>query len=288
MKILVTGATGKLGTLVMKNLLELESADNLSVSVRDINKANDLKEKGIDVRYGDFDKVESLKEAFKDIDKLLIISTDGDNETRIRQHKNAVDAAKYCGVKFIAYTSVGNAKFSKLPLAIVHKETEMYIKNSGIPYAFLRNNWYLENEINSFKEAIQTGTWTNSIGDARVAWAPRKDYAKACAKVLINEIPENKIYELSRKPISTKELVSYLEKVSNKSILINNIDLASYSQVLKSNGLPEPVVNFIISLQEAIKDSALDIESKDFEELIGDNLSSIEEDIREILEYINN
>lgn len=286
MKILVTGATGKLGSLVIKNLLELTSADKLAVSVRDINKASDLKEKGIDVRYGDFDKAETLQEAFKWVDKLLIISTDGDNETRIRQHKTAVDAAKYCGVKFIAYTSVGNAENSKLPLAIVHKETEKYIKETGISYAFLRNNWYLENEINSFKEAIQTGTWTNTVGNAKIAWAPRKDYAKACAKVLINEENENKIYELSRKAISVEELIHYLEKVINKNISINNIDLSTYSEMLKTKGLPEPVINFIVSLQEAIKDNSLDIESNDFEKLLGNNLSNMEDSVREIVENI--
>ncbi len=286
MKILVTGATGRLGNLIIDNLLKLTSADNIAVSVRDTNKAEAMKEKGVDVRYGDFDKVETLNEAFRGIDKLLIISTDGDNETRIRQHKNAVDAAKNCGVKFIAYTSVGNANDSKLPLAPVHKETEIYIEKTGISYAFIRNNWYLENELNSFKEAIETGTWTNSIGEAKVAWAPRKDYAKACAKILVNEKDENKIYELSRKPISTKELVSYLEKVLNKDIVINNIELSTYSEILKSNGLPGYLVDFIVSLQGAIKANTLDILSNDFENLLGEDLSSMEEAINEIVESI--
>lgn len=287
MKILVTGATGKLGNLVIENLLELTSAESLAVSVRDVNKAIQLKEKGIDVRYGDFDKIESLKEAFKDIDKLLIISTDGDNETRIRQHKTAVEAAKICGVKLIAYTSVGNAEYSTLPLAIVHKETEQFIKDTGIPYVFLRNNWYLENESNSFKEAINTGNWTNSIGNAKVAWSPRKDYAKACAKVLTSQGHENKIYELSRKAITTKELIKILEKVLNKDITINNVELLSYSEILKSNGLPEPLINFIISLQESIKNNSLDIESNDFEELLENELSDLEVAIKEIVENTN-
>ena len=181
MKILVTGATGKLGSLVVENLLNLTSTENIAVSVRDITKANYLKEKGIEVRFGDFDKPESLTTAFKDIDKLLIISTDGDNDTRIRQHKNAINAAKENNVKFIAYTSVGKADTNTLPLAIVHKETEKSIIETGIPYSFLRNNWYLENEISSFKEAVTTNIWTNSIDDAKVSWALRKEYAEGIA-----------------------------------------------------------------------------------------------------------
>ena len=276
MKILVTGATGKLGSLVVENLLNLTSTENIAVSVRDITKANYLKEKGIEVRFGDFDKPESLTTAFKDIDKLLIISTDGDNDTRIRQHKNAINAAKENNVKFIAYTSVGKADTNTLPLAIVHKET-------GIPYSFLRNNWYLENEISSFKEAVTTNIWTNSIDDAKVSWALRKDYAEAIAKVLTTDGHENTVYELSRKPVSVKELVGEISKVTGKEITVNNIDKTQYSEMLKSNGLPEPVVEFIVSLQTSITNGSLNVESEDFEKLLGHPVTSIEDSVKEII-----
>lgn len=286
MKILVTGGTGKLGKLVINELLKSISPENIAISTRNTDKARDLKEKGIDVRYGDFDKEESLSKAFEGIDKILIISTDGDNETRIRQHKTAVDAAKNSNVKLIAYTSVAKASESSLPLALVHKETESYIKQTGIPYVFLRNNWYLENEIDSLKEAISTGTWTNSIGEAKVSWSLRKDYAKAATKILVTEGQENKIYELSRKALSVKELVSLIEKIINKNIFINNIDLDSYSQILKSNQLPQGLINFIIALQSSIKDSSLDIDSNDFQELLGSELSTMEEALTEIIATI--
>lgn len=283
MKILVTGATGKLGSLVVENLLKLTSTENIAVSVRDITKANYLKEKGIEVRFGDFDKPESLTTAFKGIDKLLIISTDGDNDTRIRQHKNAINAAKENNVKFIAYTSVGKADTNTLPLAIVHKETEKSIIETKIPYSFLRNNWYLENEISSFKEAVTTNIWTNSIDDAKVSWALRKDYAEAIAKVLVTDGHENTVYELSRKPVSVKELVGEISKVTGKEITVNNIDKTQYSEMLKSNGLPEPVVEFIVSLQTSITNGSLNVESEDFEKLLGHPVTSIEDSVKEII-----
>lgn len=288
MKILVTGATGKLGNLVVKELLKLVPPENISVSVRDINKANGLKEQGIDVRYGDFDKPDTLKEAFKNIDKLLIISTDGDNETRIRQHKTALIEAKKSGVKFIAYTSVAQAETSSLPLAIVHKETEAFIKELGIPYSILRNNWYLENEINNFKEALSTGTWTNSIGQGKVGWALRKDYAKACANLLATDGHENSTYELTRKPISTNELVKTIEKLTSKKIVVNNINEETYSKVLATNGLPEPLIGFLVELQNSIRNNSLNVESNDFEKLTHSSLTPIEESVNEMLETIKN
>ncbi|GAA3330667.1 hypothetical protein GCM10020331_084170 [Ectobacillus funiculus] len=71
-----------------------------------------------------FDRPETLDSAFAGIDRLLLISADGDNETRIRQHTDAVAAAERAGVKFIAYTSVANASESTIFLAPPHVAAE--------------------------------------------------------------------------------------------------------------------------------------------------------------------
>ena len=86
MKILVTGATGHLGAKVMENLLTHGSAKHYIASVSDPKKAESLKKKGVDVRHGDFDFSHTLDFAFKGADRMLLISTMGDNKTRIRQH----------------------------------------------------------------------------------------------------------------------------------------------------------------------------------------------------------
>lgn len=91
MKMLITGTTGKLGSKVMETLLKILPAEQLAVSVRNLEQAEGLKARGVDVRHGDFDHPETLDTAFAGIDRLLIISADGDNETRIRQHSNAIE-----------------------------------------------------------------------------------------------------------------------------------------------------------------------------------------------------
>ena len=110
MKLLITGATGKFGTKVMEILLKTVPANQLAVSVRNPEKAEVLRAQGVDVRQGDFDQPETLDAAFAGVDRLLLISADGDNETRIRQHANAVAAAERVGVSFIAYTSLANGQ----------------------------------------------------------------------------------------------------------------------------------------------------------------------------------
>lgn len=97
MKILVTGATGKLGSKVVESLLKSVPASDLAVSVRNPEKAEGLRARGIEVRQGDFDHPETLDRAFAGIERLLIISADGDNELRIQQHTNAVKAAEKAG-----------------------------------------------------------------------------------------------------------------------------------------------------------------------------------------------
>ncbi|NCB66718.1 MAG: SDR family NAD(P)-dependent oxidoreductase, partial [Bacilli bacterium] len=83
MKLLVTGATGKFGTKVVETLLKTVPASQLAVSVRNPEKAEELRARGVDVRQGDFDHPETLDAAFAGVDRLLLVSADGDNETRI-------------------------------------------------------------------------------------------------------------------------------------------------------------------------------------------------------------
>lgn len=77
MKILVTGATGTLGSKVVAKLLESVPAKQLAISVRNPEKAEALRTKGVDVRQCDFDHPEALVSTFAGVDRLLITSTDG-------------------------------------------------------------------------------------------------------------------------------------------------------------------------------------------------------------------
>ena len=140
MTMLVTGATGQFGGLVVADLIKRGLAGRLAVSVRQTERAAGLKAQGVDVRQGDFDDPASLARAFAGVERLLLVSTTDDNETRIRQHKTAVRAAQEAGVKFIVYTSIAHADHNPLGLAEVHRATEAAIRASGMPYAFLRSN----------------------------------------------------------------------------------------------------------------------------------------------------
>lgn len=287
MKILVTGATGKLGSKVVESLLKSIPAKELAVSVRNPEKAEGLRSRGVEVRHGDFDQPETLENAFKGIDRLLIISADGDNETRIRQHTNAVQAADHAGVKFIAYTSLANAAESKNLMAPPHVATEAAIIKTGIPYSFLRNNWYLENEIGSIQGAMAGAPWVTSAGEGKVGWALQQDYADAAAAVLVGSGHENTVYELSGPLLTQEELAAALGNVLGKEVPVQQVSDEKYAEIMKGLGLPDFVIPIVVGIQESIRNGSLEVESNDFEKVLGRPVAPINESLTQLVNAIS-
>ncbi|MGG6311608.1 SDR family oxidoreductase [Paenibacillus macerans] len=283
MKILVTGATGQLGAKVVEALLASLPAEQLAVSVRDPQKASALRARGVEVRRGDFNDPASLDAAFAGVDRLLIVSTQDDNDTRIRQHSAAVSAAQRAGVRFIAYTSVVDAVNSSLALAPVHKATEEAILQTGIPYAFLRNNWYIENEIGTIQGILAGAPLVTSAGEGKVGWATREDYAFAAAAVLAGSGHENKVYELSGTLLTHDEFAGIIGEVLGREVPVHHVDDAAYAETMRGVGVPDPVIPFLVSIQSAIREGALDVPSGDLETLLGRPATPLAEAIRGIV-----
>ncbi|WP_276353082.1 SDR family oxidoreductase [Cohnella caldifontis] len=284
MKILVTGATGKLGSKVVNALLKTVPANRLAVSVRQPDKAEGFRARGVEVRQGDFDRPETLDSAFAGVDRILIISADGDNETRIRQHTNAVEAAARAKVRFIAYTSIANASESKNPMAPPHQAAEKAILKTGIPYAFLRNNWYLENEIPSMQGVLAGAPWVTSAGSGKVGWALQQDYADAAAAVLTGNGHENKTYELSGKLLTQEQLASALGAVLNREVEVRQVDDAAYAEIMKNAGVPDFVIPILVAIQAGIREGTLEVESADFEKVLGRPLTPLHEAIKQLIQ----
>ncbi|MCA1318316.1 SDR family oxidoreductase [Bacillus tianshenii] len=287
MKLLVTGATGKLGSKVVEALLKTVPADQLAVSVRNPEKAEGLRARGVEVRQGDFDQPETLDAAFAGIDRLLIISADGDNEARIRQHRNAVAAAERAQVKFIAYTSIGNARDSKMFLAPPHQAAEEAILKTGIPYSFLRNNWYLENEIPGIQGVMAGAPWVTSAGTGKIGWALQQDYAEAAATVLAGNGHENTVYELSGKLLTQEEFATALGTVLGKEVAVQQVDDETYAEIMKGAGVPEFLLPFLVAIQQGIREGELEVESNDFEKLLGRPATPVNEALSQLVNQIS-
>ncbi|TCI21656.1 SDR family oxidoreductase [Exiguobacterium sp. SL-10] len=283
MKYLVTGATGKLGSKIVDVLLKSVPASELAVSVRNPEKAEALKAKGVDVRHGDFDKPETLDEAFKGVERLLIISADGDNDTRIRQHANAVEAAERAGVSFIAYTSLADATESQNLMAPPHVETEGAIERTGIPHAFLRNNWYLENELGSIQGVLAGAPWVTAARDGKVGWALQEDYAEAIANVLVADDFEQDIFELSGPLHTQAELVEALSEVLGREVPLQEVSNDAYAGVMRGAGVPEGAIPIVVGIQDSIRNGSLEVESNDFELVLGRPVTPLKEALQKLV-----
>lgn len=287
MKILITGATGMLGVKVVQALLERVPTEQLAVSVRDLAKAERFKEQRIEIRQADYEDPASLEAAFTGIDRLLLISSQGDDETRIRQHSNVIYAAERTGVGLLVYTSVSKAETSSLPVAEVHRQTEAAIIKSGIPYTFLRNNWYVENEIPVIKNVLAGGPVLTAAESGRVGWVPRVDYAEAAAAVLASGKHINKTYELSGVPSSYADMARELTSILGRRVIVRNVDDKTYQEVLIANGTPDVMAEFSLDIQRAIRKGDLDVESEDLPRLMGRPAISLKQSLTEIVYYLN-
>ena len=283
MKIAITGATGQLGNLVIEQLLQLTTAQNIVALVRNVNKAEHFKAQGIELREFDYDRPETLVPALLGIDKLLLISA---NEIgrRTPQHQAVIDAAKVAGVPYLAYTSLLRADTSPLGLAQEHRETEKLIQDSGITYTFLRNNWYSENHLAGVAHTIEIGTLFGAAQDGRISSASRIDYAEAAAKVLTSTGHENKTYELAgSESFSLSDLATFIGQAVNKDIIYQNLSAEEYTQGLTQAGLPAGLVDVIVDADIQTIQGAMYSDSKDLEQLIGRKTTNIQDAIKAAL-----
>ncbi len=283
MRVLVTGATGQLGTRVLDALVGSMPAGQVTVSVRTPEKAEHLRARGIEVRRGDFDDPDSLDQAFARVDRLLIISTTGDNETRLRQHRSAVSAAARAGVGFIAYTSLARADVSPMALGQVHRKTEEAIRATGIPHSFLRNNWYVENEAGAIQAAAAGAPIVTAAGEGRIGWVARDDLAHAAAAVLAGSGHENTVYELSGPPRTYADFAGAIGAELGREVPVEQMDDLTYERMVAGYGLPGFMVELLVDAQRAMRQGALDIESGDLERLIGRPATPLRDSIARIL-----
>lgn len=268
--IVVTGATGQLGRLVIAELLKTLPADQLIAAVRSPEKAQDLAALGLNIRQADYNQPSTLDSAFKGAEKVLLISSSEVGQ-RLAQHGAVIEAAKRAHVGLLAYTSLLHADSS--PLTILgdeHRATEALLKDSGLPVVLLRNGWYNENYAMGIPAAIANHALAGCAGDGLIASAARADYAAAAAAVLTRTDQAGKIYELAGD--SAYRLTDLAAEISSQcGSAVNYVDLtqAGYEELLKQAGLPEPVAAMLADSAAGTAKGGLYDDSHQLSRLIG-------------------
>jgi NAD(P)H dehydrogenase (quinone) len=249
-KIIVSGASGQLGGLVIEALLKRKVAPaNLILVSRTPDTLKAYAARGASVRFGDFTQPESLAAAYQGGTRMLLISINGGGGERPELHKTAIDAAVGAGVKQIAYTSYVNAdRFTTSIIAGDHRRTERYLEESGVAWTFLRNQIYANGLPDQAAQIVRDGRLVTSTPDARVAYVTREDCAAAAAAVLTTPGHENMAYNITGPDaIGPAELVALASEISGKKVELVALDELAYRQFLLDNGTPESAINGALS-----------------------------------------
>lgn len=267
--IVITGATGQLGRLVIASLLKTVPASGIVAAVRNVEKAKDIAEMGVQVRHADYSLPATWDAALQCADKLLLISSSEIGQ-RAAQHRTVIEAAQRAGVGFLAYTSVLHADASSLGLAAEHRETEALLRASEVPFALLRNGWYTENYTASIPSALANGAFYGCAGAGRISSAARADYAEAAAAVLTADNQAGRVYELAGDTAYIlTELAAEISHQSGKNIGYVNLPEAEYIKALVSAGLPEVIADLLADSDTAASNGALFDDSRQLSTLIG-------------------
>ncbi|MBR8742280.1 SDR family oxidoreductase [Nocardiopsis sp. MG754419] len=271
MSVVVTGATGHLGRLVVSSLLARGlPAHSITATGRDTAKATDLVERGVTVTPADFDDPAALRAAFAGADTVLLVSG---NEVggRVAQHRNAVEAAKEVGVGHLVYTSLLRADVSTLPLAPEHKATEEIITASGLPHTLLRNGFYNEVYLDRIDHAREHGAVVGSAGEGRVAGAARADLAEAAAVVLLDPSAHvGAVYELvGDRSWTYADLAAAIGEVLGRTVPYQDLGPREHREVLLRAGLDEGTADFLVGLDAGIREGELHGEPGILSGLIG-------------------
>jgi NAD(P)H dehydrogenase (quinone) len=269
MRIVVTGATGHLGRLVIEGLLEQVPADQITAVVRNPDKAAGIAARGVRIAVADYTSPDTFDGLFAAGDKVLLISSSEPVGYRVDQHRVVVDAARAAGVALLAYTSALGSLTAAL--ADDHRDTEAEIVASGVPYTLLRNGWYHENYTEQLAPVLEYHAVTQAAGEGRVASASRADYAAAAVAVLTGEGHENTTYELSGDTAwSFAEYAAALSEQTGTDIAYHPVSVEEYTAILTGQaGLPAGLVAILAGVEVSIGRGELAGTSGDLARLTG-------------------
>lgn len=283
--ILITGANGNLGSQTIDFLLDKNIDEDIAGLVRSEQKGAELKEKGVEIRIGDYTDYPSIEEAVQGVDTLLLISSSS-LKGRAQQHENVIEAAKKAGVQQIFYTSIVKAEKELSPLSPDHAETEKLIKESGIRYTIYRHTFYTEFLPLFLGNALESGRWAFPSDGNAINLALRSEMAEALANGLADpEKHENSIYEItSGKAFSLDEIAGILSEVSGRDITYTDISVSEFKNTLEEMGLPEEQIAMSVMTAQTFVNGALDYTYDDMEKLLGRQPTGLDSFIKQFAE----
>lgn len=274
MNILLTGATGNLGTHITEQAIEAKVA-NFKIGVRNMDKVPLQWQKEVSVRQLDYFNVDSMVTAFKEIDLVVFIpSIIHPSFKRLPEVENLVTAAKIAGVSHILfigyYADQHNNPFHMSPY---FGYAERLLASSGIPYTYVRMAMYMDPLVPYLTELKKLGKLIYPAGNGKINYIARNDIAKGVVAILKNKTYLGSRYLLSGYSYTMEELAKILTHVSGTKISYDPVSLETFGEMYDE---PKGFGPLLASMYQAGAMGLLDQQSNDLEHLTGDKPETFE------------
>lgn len=295
-RIVITGASGHYGRLATRGLIERGRAADLILMTRSPDNLADMAMLGCEVRYGDYDRPETLGPAMAGADKLLLISGTRVG-ARVAQHQAAVDAARAAGLRQVVYTSFIGIDDPANPAEVRHDhiETERLIRASGLDFTFLRDSHYADAMIVMAGPGVMaSGQWISNAGLGREAMVWRDDCAACAVAVLDGPGHEGRTYDITGPDLQDfAEVTALMAEVTGVPLEYVAVDDAAQYAMFDAMGIPRRPVDDLyvgaipwnsddmVTFGQAIREGFLAIRSDHVEHLLGRPARSVRQLIKD-------
>jgi uncharacterized protein YbjT (DUF2867 family) len=275
-KILVTGATGNVGSAVLGNLGTTES--NLRTLAHDEAKAQSLKDRGVEAVVGDFLEPETLIPALQGVSTVLLITPI--HPEQVTQASNVIKAAKESGndpriVRLSVHQASHEAPSRN---SRQHAQIEDEVRSSGLPYTLLRPTTFMQNTLATARTVASEGKIYQPFKDGKLGMIDARDIGEVAAKVLTEEGHEGKVYTLTGPAaISLYEVAEALSEVLGKEVRYVNIPLEDAKRAMLNMGLSEWRADVLIEYAKAHSEGYSNFTTEDVEQLTGHPATSYKE-----------
>lgn len=283
--IIVTGATGTLGSDIVERLLERVPASQVGVSVRDVAKAQPLADRGARVRAGDFTEPGTLDHAFEGAEQVLVVSAAIRGGGAFEANSAAIDAAKRAGASRILYTSHQAASPESLfAPQTVHAATEQHLAASGVAYTALRNGFYANAIGIHLDAALATGQIVTPE-DGPVSWTAHADLAEAAAIALSEPATLNGFTKplTASTALDLSQVAEIISGIVGRTVTHVTVGDEEWRASAIERGLPPMVADFSLGMFRAARRGEFDVVDPTLERVIGRPTTPVETVVRELL-----
>jgi len=274
--ILVIGGTGNVGTPLV-DFLKAKQA-SFKVLVRSTENQAKLAAQDIDTVLGALGDWNSIEAALVGVETVFLLSSP--EMDFLALHTGLIDRAVAAGVRKIVRMSSQPAQTNpEVPMYDMHIKADHYLEQSGLEYAILRPDYFMQNMENMHAPYIKEhNMFAQYLGDARIPMVDARDIAKAALHCLLSDDFNGQTHYITGpRSISFYDVADAFSGALDRQI--NYVALSEDAQIegLKSAGVPDPVVAGVMAVFNGWVDAKERLPQSDFEKITGTKAIDIEQ-----------